>query len=82
MVECDTEGVGWLDDLVVKLNCEPYLSCSMGAAGAEPIDVWACYGIGTRWLVAVKDAGCGRLGHPSGEPFPPFGPDEGTNQVM
>ena len=71
-VEFKTGEKGWLDGLVVKLNLEPYLSCSMGAAAAEPIDMWARAGIGTRWLVAMEDAGCGRHGHPGREPFPPF----------
>ena len=74
MVEFETGEKGWLDDLVVKLNYEPYLPCSVEAAGAEPIDVWARSGIGTRWLVAVESAGCGRHGHLGGEPFPPFAP--------
>ena len=82
IVEFETGEKGWLNDLVVKLNYEPYLSCSMEAAAAEPIDVWARAGIGTWWLVAMEDAGCGRHGHPGGEPFPPFAPDYGNDQVM
>ena len=56
----------WLENLVVKLNYEQYLSCSVGAPAAEPVDVWARVGVGTRWLVEVEDAGCGRRGHPGG----------------
>ena len=48
MVECETGETGWLDSLIVKLNYEPYLSCSMVPAAAEPIAVRACFGIGTR----------------------------------
>ena len=59
----------WLDDLVVKLNNGKY------PPAAEPVDVWARVGVGTRWLVGVEDAGCGRHGHPGGESFPPFAPD-------
>ena len=54
----------WLENLVVKLNYEQYLPCSLGAPAAEPVDAWARVGVGTRWLVAVEDAGCGRRGHP------------------
>ena len=68
-----------LQDLVVKLNYEQYLSCSVGAPAAEPVHVWARVGVGTRWLVAVEDAGCGRRGHPGGEPFQPFAPDKVNN---
>ena len=46
--DLETGEKGWLDGLVVKLNLEPNLSCSMGAAAAEPIDVWARAEIGTR----------------------------------
>ena len=60
---------GWLEDLVVKQNYEKY------PPAAEPVDVWARVGVGTRWLVAVEDAGCGRHGRPGGESFPPFAPD-------
>ena len=60
----------WLEDLVVKLNYEQYLSCSVEAPAAEPVDVWARVAVGTRWLVAVEDAGCGRHEHPGGESFP------------
>ena len=74
-VKFETGEKGWLDDLVVKLNYKPYLLCSMGAAAAEPIDVWTRSGIGTRWLLAVEDAKHGRHGHPGGESFPPFAPD-------
>ena len=63
----------WHDGLVVKLNCESNLSSSMRASGAEPIDVWARAGIGTRWLVAME--GARNHGHPAGKAFPPFGPD-------
>ena len=80
--DLETGEKGWLDGLVVKLNLEPNLSCSMGAAAAEPIDLWARAEIGTRWLFAMEDAGCGRHGHPGGEPFPPFAPDKGNNQVI
>ena len=68
-------GKGWLENLVVKLNYEQYLPCSVGAPAAELVDVWARVGVGTRWLVAMEDAGCGRRGHPGGESFPPFAPD-------
>ena len=64
-----------LEDLVVKLNYEQYLSCSVEAPAAEPVDMWARVGVGTRWLVAVEDAGCGRHGRPGEESFPPFAPD-------
>ena len=60
----------WLEDWVVKLNYEQYLSCSVGAPAAEPVDVWARVGVGTRWLVAMDNAECGRHGHPGGESFP------------
>ena len=73
-VEFET-GDKWLEDLVVKLCYEQYLSGSVGRPAAEPVDVWARVGVGTRWLVSVKDAGCGRHGHPGGESFPPFAPD-------
>ena len=33
----------------------------MGTPAAEPVDVWARVGVGTRWLVAAEGAGCGRL---------------------
>ena len=56
----------WLENLVVKLNYEQYLPCSVGAPAAESVDVWALVGVGTRWLVAAEDAGCGRHGHPGG----------------
>ena len=69
----ETGQKGWLVELVVKPNYEQYLLCSVGAA--EPVDVWARVGVGTRWLVAVEDAGCGRHGHPGGESFPMFAPD-------
>ena len=75
MVEFETGLKGWLGDLVVKLNYEPRLSCSMRAAAAEPIDVWARAGIGTRWLFAMEDVGCGGHEHPGGESFSPFAPD-------
>ena len=65
----------WLEKLVVKLNYEQYLPCSVGVPAAEPVDVWGRVGVGTRWLVAVEDAGCGRHGHPGGESFPPLAPD-------
>ena len=65
VVEFEAGEDGWLDGLVVKLKYEPYLSCSVGAAAAEPVDVWARAGIGIRWLVAMEDAGCGRHGHPA-----------------
>ena len=57
----------WLQDFVVKLNYKKY------QPAAEPVNVWARVGVGTRWL--VEDAGCGRHGHPGGESFPPFAPD-------
>ena len=82
MVEFETGEKGWLDGLVVKLNYAQYLSCPVGAPAAEPVDVWARVGVGTRWLVAMEDAGRGRPGHPAGESFPPFAPDYGINQVM
>ena len=66
---------GWLEDLVMKLNYEQYLSCSMEAPAAEPVVVWARVWVGTRWLVAMEGAGCGRHGHPGAESFPPFAPD-------
>ena len=65
----------WLENSVVKRDYEQYLSCSVGAPAAEPIDVWGRVGVGPRGLVAVENAGCGRHGHPGGEPFPPFAPD-------
>ena len=68
---------GWLNGLLVKLNYESNISCSVGASAAEPIDVWARAGIGTRWLVAIEDAG--RHGHPGGERFPPFGTDSASS---
>ena len=68
--QLETGEKGWLEELVVKLNYEQYLSCSVGSPAAEPDDVWARVGVGTRWLVAVDDAGCGRHGHPGGESFP------------
>ena len=71
----ETGEKGWLADLVVKPNYEQYLPCSVGAPAAEPVDMWAQVGVGTRWLVAVEDPGCGRRGHPSGESFPPFAPN-------
>ena len=71
----ETGEKGWLADLVVKPNYEQYLPCSVGAPAAELVDVWARVGVGTRWLVAVEDPGCGRRGHPSGESFPPFAPN-------
>ena len=74
-VEVETGEKGWLDNLVVKLNYESSLSCFVGAAAAEPIDLWTRSGIGTRWLVAVEDAGRGRHKHPDGECFPPLAPD-------
>ena len=69
----------YLENLVVKLNCQQYLSCSVGAPATEPVHVWARVGVGTRWLAAVEDAGCGKPGHPGGESFPPFAPDKGNN---
>ena len=66
----------------MKVNYEPYLSCSMGAAAAEPIGVWRRSGIGTRWLVVVEDADRGRHGHPGGESSPRCAPDYSNNQVM
>ena len=54
----------WLEKLVVKLNYEQYLPCSVGAPATGPVDVSAWIGVGTRWLVAVEDAGCGRHRHP------------------
>ena len=71
----ETGEKGWREDLVVKLYYEQNLSCSVGAPAAEAVDVLARVGVGTRWLVAVEDAGCGRHGHPGGESFPPFAPD-------
>ena len=64
--------------MVVKLK-QQYLSCSVGTPAAEPVDVWAPVRVGTRWLVAVEDAGCGRRGHPDGEFFTLFAPDYGNN---
>ena len=64
---------GWPDGLVMKLNYESNLSCSVGASAAEPIDVCARAGIGTRWMVATEDAQT--HGHSAGEPVPPFGPE-------
>ena len=75
MAKFETGKKGLLDDLVVKLNYEPYLSCSMRAAASEAIGVLGRAVIGTSWLVAMEDAGCGRHGHPGGAPFPPFAPD-------
>ena len=37
--QVETGEKGWLEDLVVKLNYEQYLSCSVGAPAAEPVDV-------------------------------------------
>ena len=71
----ETGKKGWLEKLVVKLNYEQYRSCSVGAPAAEPVDVWGRVGVGTRWLIAVESAGCGRHGHPGGESIPPFAPD-------
>ena len=68
VVELKTGEKGWLRDLVMQLSYESCLSCSVGAVAAEPIDVWAGAGIGTRWLIAMEDTGCGRHGHPGGEP--------------
>ena len=70
-----TGNKGWLEDLVVRLNYEQYLWCSVGAPAAEPVDVRARVGVGRRWLVTLEDAGCGRRGNPGGESFPPFAPD-------
>ena len=39
---------GWPEDLAVKLHYEQYLPCSVGAPAAEPVDVWARVGVGTR----------------------------------
>ena len=64
---------GWRDGLVVRLNYESHLSCSVGTSDAEPIEVWARAGVGTRMLVAVEYAP--RHGHPAGKPFPSFGSD-------
>ena len=47
----------------------------MRVPAAEPVDVWAQVGVGTKWLVAVEDAGGGRHGHPGGESFSTFAPD-------
>ena len=65
--------------MILILNYEQYLSCSVGPSTAEPIDVWARVEVGTRWMVAVVDAGCGRHGHAGGESLPPFAPDYGNN---
>ena len=62
---------GWLENLVVKLDYEQYRSSSVGAPAAEPVDVWGRVGVGTRWLVKVGDAGCGKRRHPDGDFFPP-----------
>ena len=59
----------------MKLNYEQNLSCSVRVPAAEPVDVWAQVGVGTKWLVAVEDAGGGRHGHPGGESFSTFAPD-------
>ena len=75
MVEFETGEKEWLDGLVVKVNYEPYLSRSMGAAASEPIGMWPRSGTGTRWLVVMEDAGRGRHGRPGGESFPRFAPD-------
>ena len=64
---------GLRDGLVVRLNYESHLSCSVGTSDAEPIEVWARAGVGTRMLVAVEYAP--RHRHPAGEPFPSFGSD-------
>ena len=74
-VEFETGEKRWLQDFVVKLKYEQCLSCSVGAPAAEPVDVWARVGVGTRWLVAVEDAGGRRHEHPGGESFPPFARD-------
>ena len=74
-VKFETGEKGWLDDLVVKLNYEPHLSCFVGAPASEPIDLWTRSGIDTRWLVALEDAGRGTHGHPDGESLPLFAPD-------
>ena len=71
----ETAENGWLADLVVKPNYEQCLPCSVGAPAAEPVYVRGRVGVGTRWLVAVEDAGCGRHRHPGGESFPAFTPD-------
>ena len=40
----------------VKLNFEIQLSCPVGASSADPVEVWARAGVGTRWPVAMEDA--------------------------
>ena len=63
-----------------RFRCKPksraYRSCSFGAVSAEPMDLWARSGIGTRWLVVVEDAGRGTHGHQGEEPFQPFAPNK------
>ena len=67
MVEFDTGGKGWLDDLVVQLNYEPYMSCSAGATAAEPIDVWARVGSAQDGWLRWRTLGVGGMyGHPGG----------------
>ena len=61
----------WQENLDVKLDYEQYRSSSVGAPAAEPVDVWGRVGVGTRWLVKVGDAGCGKRRHPDGDFFPP-----------
>ena len=53
----------WHEDFVVKLNYQQYLTYSVGVPAVEHVDVWARVGVGTRWLVAMEDAGCRRHGH-------------------
>ena len=52
---------------------------TVGVPAADPVYVWARVGVGTRWLVAVEDAECERHGHPGGESFTLFEPDQGNN---
>ena len=47
-VDFETAEKRWLDGLVVKLKYAWYLSCSVGTPAAEPFDVWARVGVGTR----------------------------------
>ena len=75
IVECETGEEGWLEGLGVKLNYAQYLSCHVGAPATGPINVWAQVGVGTRWLVAMEDAGREMYGHPAGGSFPLFAPD-------
>ena len=69
--------------MIRRFGCElkhgQYISCSVGAPAVEPVDVWGRVGVGTRWLVALEFAGCGRHRHPGGESFPSFALEYGNN---